>query len=288
MSPSVQVTLPHGVWINGQQRRELRLRAVGTDDEAFLVESSGMPPAHRANALLSRCIRPPDTWKLEPGSVVRSLAAGDREALLLHLRRVTFGDSFVGVFRCTVPECAEPLELDLRASSLLLSPYSHAAETYDRTVEQDDVRWDVRFRLPTAGDQEDAAELARADAEAAVHRVLQGCIKGITCDGRTLETTALRPPAIDQIAAAMAELDPQAVIEFDLACPACGATYAAQLDICDFLLRELDQGVERVLREIHALALSYHWSEAEILAMPQARRQRYLGLVISGAGASTS
>ena len=36
---------------------------------------------------------------------------------------------------------------------------------------------------------------------------------------------------------------------------------------------------DRLYAEIDAVARAYHWSEAEILALPIARRRRYLGLI---------
>jgi len=35
----------------------------------------------------------------------------------------------------------------------------------------------------------------------------------------------------------------------------------------------------RLYEEIHVMALHYHWSEAQILALPRNRRQRYLALI---------
>jgi hypothetical protein len=70
-----------------------------------------------------------------------------------------------------------------------------------------------------------------------------------------------------------------------LTCPACHSSYTAQLNAADFLFRKLEDRVEQLLREIHALALSYHWSEEAILEMPATRRQRYLELISGGVGA---
>ena len=38
--------------------------------------------------------------------------------------------------------------------------------------------------------------------------------------------------------------------------------------------------VDRLYTEVHHLALHYHWSERDILALPRGRRQRYLGLLV--------
>jgi hypothetical protein len=36
---------------------------------------------------------------------------------------------------------------------------------------------------------------------------------------------------------------------------------------------------EAISADIHTIACNYHWSEAEILALPQKRRRRYLRLI---------
>ena len=37
--------------------------------------------------------------------------------------------------------------------------------------------------------------------------------------------------------------------------------------------------VDTLYRDVHHLALHYHWSEGEILAMPRSKRLRYLSLL---------
>jgi hypothetical protein len=77
----------------------------------------------------------------------------------------------------------------------------------------------------------------------------------------------------------MAEHDPQAELELDLSCPSCGAAFSVDLDAGTFLLQELDARGAQLLEDVHALAMHYHWSEPEILALPPRRRERYLDLL---------
>ncbi|WP_158497826.1 DUF6760 family protein [Pseudoxanthomonas suwonensis] len=37
--------------------------------------------------------------------------------------------------------------------------------------------------------------------------------------------------------------------------------------------------LERLYEETHVLAMHYHWSEPQILALPRSKRQRYLALI---------
>ena len=117
------VALPGGCWLDGSCHREAVMHPLTGDDEAWLLETGGMFPAERSTALLARCMT-----KLGPSDAVtrdlaRSLTVGDREALLLQLRRLTFGDELPCTVTCPAPTCAERLELPLHVSDLLLRPY---------------------------------------------------------------------------------------------------------------------------------------------------------------------
>ena len=63
-----------------------------------------------------------------------------------------------------------------------------------------------------------------------------------------------------------------------LRCPVCAHAWSQDFDIAAFFWAELEGRVERILREIHALAGAYGWTETEILELPPGRRQRYLEL----------
>jgi hypothetical protein len=59
-------------------------------------------------------------------------------------------------------------------------------------------------------------------------------------------------------------------------CPACGIVHDIAIDPYVFLAWPLAQDL---FHEVHLLASTYHWSELEILALPQHRRRRYLKLI---------
>jgi hypothetical protein len=80
-------------------------------------------------------------------------------------------------------------------------------------------------------------------------------------------------------AAAVAALE-QAVAGLDLqigtTCTECGGNIVAPFDVPKFVLTELEAETRRLLDGVHRIASTYHWSEAEILALPRERRQAYL------------
>ena len=280
---STTVAIPHGVWRDGSLVREVRLRPVAGDDHAFLLDSEqGVTPDERATALLARCIDEED-----PGALVASLVVGDREALLLQLRRLTIGEALECVVSCPASECGEPLELELRVDDLLVDAYEEPQPTYELAVgpEASEI---VRFRLPTVADVRAAAS-RRNDADEIVADLLARCLA--TSDASDpLPAVELDTDVNEALAAALADRDPQAEIELDLVCPACATPFSVVLDTANYLLKELDAQAAALFEEVHALAYYYHWSEHDILAMAPTRRERYLGLLAdtlrsaSGAG----
>ena len=89
-----------------------------------------------------------------------------------------------------------------------------------------------------------------------------------------LPETALR-----SLAPLLAEMDPQAELNLDAACPVCGRVFAQVLDAMQYLQSEMVQDLDHLYAEVHRIASHYHWSEAEILAMTAVRRRRYLAMI---------
>jgi hypothetical protein len=275
MDGGVCVNVPHGFWEGGCLCREVWLRPIDTSDERFAAESTGQSPAERANQLLIRCTANGDERERVP---VLDLTAGDREALLLHLRRISYSDRIEAVFACANQDCRERLEVALSTRDLLLEPYRDPAPLYERRIDGE-ISCTLTFRLPTAGDQAAVAHVARTDPQRAARLILERCVQKEEMGAPAVEWRTAPEPLFEQASALMAELDPQAEIEFDLQCPICGTRSSTPLDMATFLLQELDQRAEHLFRDIHTLAVWYHWSEEAILAMPQARRERYLDLI---------
>ncbi len=282
----VEVTLPGGIAHEGRWHRTARLRPLSGRNEVFVVEEgASLRPAVRTTAVLTRCLE--GLGPLEPVTPesVRALTVGDREALLLHLRRLTLGDRIACVLSCPNRSCLEKMDLDLRVGDLLLPPYPHAEPVHETVLAGDGRRYRVRFRLPTGADQEAVAESVFRDPDAAGTLVLERCVERVAVDEHDEDTVATLPRAVARaLPGVMADLDPQADILLNLACPACGASFTVPFDTADYFHRELVGERTNVYREAHLLALHYHWGEAEIMAMPRRTRRLYLGLLAEALG----
>lgn len=273
----VEVALPRGVLDGDQRHRTLMLRPLaGREEELLAGLPAGVSAAERVTVLLARCLErvgmvAPDV------DDVRRLTTGDREALLLHLRRVTVGDRIDCVVSCPHEGCGEPVDVELSAGGLLLPPYDEVVEWREETFRDGDRPVPVRFRLPTGADQEAVAELARRDAPSAARRLLARCIEPARDGGDPV--AALGEEGMAALSARMADLDPQAELRLRMDCPACGSEIETLFDTAAFLFAEMAAAGHRLYEEVHALAWYYHWSEGDILDLTAGRRRRYLDLI---------
>jgi hypothetical protein len=223
-------------------------------------------PVDRALALLILAC-PERTWE-----DLVTLTIGQRDALLLALRELTFGpqmDSFV-----TCPECGEYLEFSINIVELLNADSRDPVET-EQTFELETLK--VRFRLPNSLD---LAAAARCDDVSAardllVHRCVLQAGQGVT----DAPETQLPEATVTALATHMAECDPLAEVRFDLHCAECGHVWPALLDIVSFFWAEIADQAKRLLRDIHTLAWAYGWRESDILNLSARRRQIYMEMV---------
>lgn len=264
---TVTVPLPGGLIVGDHRLGHAELRPLTGHEEEWLARHRGASSAVAVTRILEACLVGISDADV-PGDLARRLLVGDRDYLMFALRRLTLGDSFQGVLAC--PLCAAPMDISFGAEDVPVEPRPQTAASY--TLELGSAAGSlrtVRFRLPTGGDQEAVLDM---DHGAAVEALLERCIVD---DGGA-------PLAIDEreaVVTAMDRLAPQVDIELDLTCPVCGHAFLMPFDVTAFFFHEMGINGAQLLREIHSLALAYHWSEADILSLGRDRRRAYLGLL---------
>lgn len=199
------------------------------------------------------------------------LTVGQRDALLLEVRRLTFGPRLEATTRC--PNCTELLEFTVQTDDLRL-PDTEAVGQGDvvLTWEGDHAR--VVYRLPRVSDLVAVGD--RSTPQAALSALLEKCVLEAEVDGAGVPVNFLAPEVAEALAAEMARRDPQADLQLALTCPACGHGWQAPFDIASFFWDEIAAAAKRLFREVHLLARAYGWREADILAMSAFRRQVYV------------
>lgn len=266
------VPLPGTTWLGDDRVRAARLHPLSGWDELAVAERAGDLSSLELGLLLTtRCLvdllddggRP-----LARPEGASALSAGDREAVLLQLRQLALGDRIALVATCPDLACAEPMDLDVSIQSVLATPTAGARAHVP-------VRPGLVLRRPTGADQRAVAILALDDPGAAAIALLERCVV----------SGELHPDDLDAASAVLDQADPQASCELALTCPACGQRFPTRLDAADLLGRELGS-VRELDLAVHLLAVHYHWTEEETLALPPARRRRYVELVTDAVSAS--
>lgn len=191
---------------------------------------------------------------LGPGDAVE-LTAADRDRALAVVYRAEFGNRIATTVTCGA--CAKPYDLEFQLDDLVAS-VPHGTP--------DALHIDgVSVRVPTGDDELYAAHASDPRA------TLLARIGAETLDP-------------DRVAAALADAAPLLDLELDAACPECGAAQVLGFSIQDYLLGTVLAERERRAAEVHRLASAYGWSLGEIMALPRARRRRYVELAEREAG----
>ncbi len=210
----------------------------------------------------------PGRWSLEalragyPGaeaSGITELPVGARDLHLMALRARLIGGALRAEPECEA--CGAIYELTLDPGDLGLGVGAVPPEAGFREV---DIGGEaVELRPVTLADLLAIERIADAgEAAGALAKLVLGAEAG--------------DPDADALGAALEALDPVADIWIGTQCPECGAAQSIPFDPVGFIARELRQKADALLDDIVTLAREFHWSEAEILALPEARRAFYV------------
>lgn len=226
--------------------------------------AQGKPAVQRAVEIVA-ALRGTDREEVE------LLPLGERDRQLLTLFRQIFGGQIEGLADC--PQCKAPVEFSALATALYLD-----ASDRSGPLNANSAGFAVSFRLPNSADL--AAVATESEAASARLKLFHRCVLAAChVDGRSAPMEELPEELISLVADQMGKSDPQADIVFVLHCPSCEASWHAPFDIASFFLSHLHAWAKRLLLEVHEIASSYGWSEAEILALSPVRRRAYLDLL---------
>jgi hypothetical protein len=198
------------------------------------------------------------------------LSLGQRDARLLELRQWLFGTQLVSVAVCT--QCRERLELTFDIADIRTTEMPASSESVLQTD-----GYEVHFRVPNSDDL--IAIAVTQDVDAMRQLLLVRCTLDVRYNGAEQSAEQLPAQIVDALTQSMARADPQADVQLQVTCPACGCNWLATFDIASFLWSEITDWAQRLLREIHAIASAYGWCEADIVAMSAQRRQLYVDMI---------
>ena len=208
----------------------------------------------------------------EPFDRLAQVSIGERDARLLTLREHAFGRRMGSRVAC--PSCATELEFEFTTDDVRVSD---ATSPGDAVVHYNG--YQVRVRPANSADL--ASLAAGEDVTANVHRLFGCCVLAASRDGVTVAADALPLHVTQHVSERLSEIDPQAEVRIAADCPSCAHRWQAPLDIASYVWAEIHAWACRLLRDIHSIASTYGWREAEIIALSPIRRQLYLDLIQS-------
>lgn len=202
-------------------------------------------------------------------ATIDALCVADRQFLMRALAGL-LGHSG-GWYHAGCGHCGTPFDFRLEHTDLPVKP-AGAAYPYARVSLAGQT---LTLRLPTGADQIHLLALPEAERPGALLRALV-----VEAPVGPDWPDPLPPEAVDTIEAALEAVSPALVLAVAAPCPDCGETNPVGLNPYEVLYL----GATDLLDEVHRLAWHYHWSEAEILGLPRARREQYLRRIDAARG----
>ncbi|MCJ9429321.1 hypothetical protein [Kordiimonas marina] len=195
---------------------------------------------------------------------VRRLTSSAREWLLQRAALLFWTDK--GWFQAQCRVCEQYFDLPL---TLAAAPRKPAGETFPLVSVKTSLGL-RRFEAPNGGHEEDLAfEQGDLPPE---RRLLALC--GLA-ESAAADARAFSKADVTRIEAAFEAHCPDVADVVATRCPACQADIEARIDPLQFAFPRSQQ----LLRDVHMIASAYHWGEADILALPVARRRGYASLI---------
>lgn len=262
------MTLPGGIWVDGQLARDFAFKPVTGLLELALSEQTrarGTTPAKVSQVLFHALAQlGGEDVTLER---IRLLSVGDRQFLMRSLARHIDDSPTWMSARCG--RCDEPFDISVNVADL---PVKDAGEGFPSTTFSSSIG-PLNLRVPNGEDQEQIARLGEAQA---VQGLMARLIRG--ADGAEVALGDLAESELAEIESAIEAMAPEVALELLTHCPQCETENRVPLNPYHCTTHP----VEALLGDIHVIASRYHWSEMDILALPRQRRQTYLGMIDRG------
>lgn len=195
-------------------------------------------------------------------SRVRLLTSSAREWLLQRAAGLFWADP--GWFQATCLHCAADYDVP---TVLAEAPRTPAGQGFPVVTVRTSLG-ERSFEAPNGLHEE---LLARAAGGDPVRTLLAHC--GLS-ERAVQDAEHFTQDDLARIERALEAAVPEVADEVATACPTCGAETRARIDPLAFAFPD----VATVVREVHAIAATYHWPEEAILALPSHRRRLYARL----------
>jgi hypothetical protein len=248
------------------------LRPFGRDSDDLDIDFGALSRIQLVTQILQRCAH--DAYGQSPTSQqLNDLEVGTRIEWLLTILARSEADALTIVLTCANDACQQMMEVEISLTKLA-ALNRQAIQDAELKVELQNLH--LTLRKPKGSDQLRWQACAFDNEKQAQRALLWSLVVGehIVVDEQLIEESDLR--LVDE---AMRSFDPLVSFRLVVDCPYCEEQHDYPVDLQGEALSRLHQKQALVLEFIHRLAYHYHWSEAQILAMPEWRCARYLAMI---------
>lgn len=202
--------------------------------------------------------------------LIRRVSSAGREWLLHRAARRFFGPA--NWFEASCEICDTPFDLQVPLGEMPVEEAGPGFPVANVTTS----RGQRQFAAPNGAHEEAFAGMRKHTDPRRTFAALCGMAEAAEADAIRFTDADLA-----RVDGALEDISPQIADGAEAACPTCNARVEARIDPLSFAFPRL----EVVLSEVHLLAVTYGWSEAEILSLPLARRRAYAELIRKASGA---
>lgn len=231
--PDGAVELAAG-WLDphtGETHTDATVRELnGADEEALSKPELGKNAGRFMQTLLARAVTRVGPVEDPPNSLLGTLLVGDRDILLLAIRRATYGDELEMSVEC--PACSERLDVQYDISTdIPMRPFA-GERVFEQKLRHGRV---VRCTLATGSDQEAFLNAGRKTLAELNTLLLSRCVTDI--DGVALGTEGVRALGVQDRRDLLRELTERQpgpkYTDIELECPTCAKKFPMMLDLQD-------------------------------------------------------
>ena len=260
--------------VAGRKNVPARVRPFGAAPEHLAIDFHLARRPELVTDLLALCCFASDGAPADY-DVLLDLPVGIRICALIVLAAASDPNAMSWQVHCSSDGCAQQNEFELNTAQLVALAQERLEE---QTILVPIGTIMASLKRPTGRDQLQWLEADEDMSEAMLRAVVvEPRLDELRATGMTSETIAI---AVD---AAMDSFDPLLSFHVRVRCPGCGAVADVAPDLAAAAIERLSRAQHAAIGDVHRLASRYHWSEIEILNLPQWRRQSYLDLIEGGA-----
>lgn len=207
-------------------------------------------------------------------SFFQDLTVGKRIESLLTIVASSGSSNLYIPCSCLNQACQQQMELEISIEELIdLQQRADVADSHDVRI-GDKI---LSIRKPTGKDQMDWLKFSFKDEREVIRAMIQTLV--LDTEEASFDAGSISDEWIQTIDNAMEEFDQLVDFNVHARCPYCGEENRYAVDLEEILLSRLHRVQMHLLDDVHRIAEHYHWSEAQIIAIPPWRRSCYLALI---------